>query len=123
MGRTSKMKVSATKSALSLLSQLQEKYGEKLMFHQSGGCCDGSAPMCFPEGEFPLGDNDVKLGEIGGVPFYMNDDQYEKWKHTDLTIDAVKGIGGMFSLDNGTGRRFLTKSEICLVVDNDNPNH
>ena len=61
----------------------------------------------------------MKLGEIGGVPFYMNADQYEKWKHTDLTIDAVKGIGGMFSLDNGTGRRFLTKSEICLVVDND----
>ena len=73
----------------------------------------------FQEGEFPLGENDVKLGEIGGVPFYMNGDQYEKWKHTDLTIDAVKGIGGMFSLDNGTGRRFLTKSEICLVVDND----
>ena len=93
------------------------------MFQKSGGCCDGSAPMCFKEGEFPLGDNDVKLGEIGGVPFYMNGDQYEKWKHTDLTIDAVKGIGGMFSLDNGTGRRFLTKSEICLVVDNENPNH
>ena len=107
MGRTLKMKVSATNSALSLLSELQEKYGEKLMFHQSGGCCDGSAPMCF------------KLGEIGGGPFYMNGDQYEKWKHNDLTIDAVKGIGGMFSLDNGTGRRFLTKSEICLVVDND----
>ena len=93
------MKVSATHSALSLLSELKEKYGEKLMFHQSGGCCDGSAPMCFQEGEFPLGDNDIKLGEIGGVPFYMNGDQYEKWKHTDLTIDAVKGIGGMFSLD------------------------
>ena len=123
MGQRLKMKVSATHSALNLLSELQERYGEKLMFHQSGGCCDGSAPMCYPEGEFPLGDNDVKLGEIGGVPFYMNADQYEKWKHTDLTIDAVKGIGGMFSLDNGTGRRFLTKSEICLVVDNDNPNH
>ena len=112
------MKVSATHAALSLLSKLQKKYGEKLIFHQSGGCCDGSAPMCFKEGEFPLGDNDVKLGEIGGVPFYMNGDQYEKWKHTDLTIDAVNGIGGMFSLDNGTGQRFLTKSEICLVVDN-----
>ena len=117
------MKVSATHSALNLLSELQERYGEKLMFHQSGGCCDGSAPMCFQECEFPLGDNDIKLGEIGGVPFYMNADQYEKWKHTDLTIDAVKGIGGMFSLDNGPGRRFLTKSEICLIVDNDNPNH
>ena len=61
MGRTLKMKVSATHSALNLLSELQEKYGEKLMFHQSGGCCDGSAPMCFQEGEFPLGDNDIKL--------------------------------------------------------------
>ena len=77
MGQRLKMKVSATHSALNLLSELQERYGEKLMFHQSGGCCDGSAPMCFQEGEFPLGDNDIKLGEIGGVPFYMNADQYE----------------------------------------------
>ena len=83
------------------------------------GKCDGSAPMCYPKNEYMVGSSDVKLGEIGGLPFYMNDDQYEKWKHTDLTIDAVKGIGGMFSLDNGTGKRFLTKSEICLVVDND----
>ena len=90
------------------------------MFHQSGGCCDGSAPMCFKEGEFPLGENDIKLGEIGGVPFYMNGDQYENGNIPILTIDAVAGIGGMFSLDNGTGQRFLTKSEICLVVDNDN---
>ena len=119
MGRTLKMKVSATQSALNLLSKLQEKYGEKLMFHQSGGCCDGSAPMCFPAKEYMVGNSDVKLGEVDGTPFYMNEDQYEKWKHTDLTIDAVKGIGGMFSLDNGTGQRFLTKSEICVVVDND----
>ena len=117
------MKVSATPTALELIEDLKKTHGKDLLFHQSGGCCDGSAPMCFQEGEFPLGDNDIKLGEIGGVPFYMNADQYEKWKHTDLTIDAVKGIGGMFSLDNGTGRRFLTKSEICLVVDNENPNH
>ena len=123
MGRNNKMKVSFTLSAKKLLSEIKEVHGDDLLFHQSGGCCDGSAPMCFQEGEFPLGDNDIKLGEIGGVQFYMNGDQYEKWKHTDLTIDAVKGIGGMFSLDNGTGRRFLTKSEICLVVDNDNPNH
>ena len=112
------MKVSATHSALSLLSKLQKKYGEKLMFHQSGGCCDGSAPMCFPAKEYMVGNSDVKLGDIDGTPFYINEEQYEKWKHTDLTIDAVKGIGGMFSLDNGTGKRFLTKSEICVVVDN-----
>ena len=119
MGRISKMKVTATRSALNLLSQLQAKYGDKLMFHQSGGCCDGSAPMCFPAKEYLVGSSDIKLGDIDGTPFYMNEDQYEKWKHTDLTIDAVKGIGGMFSLDNGTGQRFLTKSEICVVVDND----
>ena len=112
-------RVSATNATVSLINDLKEIHGP-LLFHQSGGCCDGSAPMCFKEGEFPLGENDIKLGEIGGVPFYMNGDQYEKWKHTDLTIDAVAGIGGMFSLDNGTGQRFLTKSEICLVVDNDN---
>ena len=115
MGRTLKMKVSATHSALSLLSELKEKYGEKLMFHQSGGCCDGSAPMCYLQSEYIVGDNDVKLGEIGGIPFYMNEDQFEKWKQTDLIIDAVNGIGGMFSLDNGTGQRFLTKSEVCII--------
>ena len=85
MGQRKQMKVSATHSALNLLSELKQKYGEKLMFHQSGGCCDGSAPMCYPRNEYMVGNSDVKLGEIGGVPFYMNDDQYEKWKHTDLT--------------------------------------
>ena len=68
------MKVKATDSALKLIEELKAQHGEELLFHQSGGCCDGSAPMCFQEGEFPLGDNDVKLGEIGGVPFYINGD-------------------------------------------------
>ena len=112
------MKVSATLSAKKLLSELKEVHGEDLLFHQSGGCCDGSAPMCFPAKEYMVGNSDVKLGDIDGTPFYINEEQYDKWKHTDLTIDAVKGIGGMFSLDNGTGKRFLTKSEICVVVDN-----
>ena len=115
------MKVKATLSAKKLLSDLKAVHGEDLLFHQSGGCCDGSAPMCFPAKEYMVGSSDVKLGEIDGTPFYINEEQYEKWKHTDLTIDAVKGIGGMFSLDNGTGQRFLTKSEICVVVDNDKP--
>ena len=111
-------RVLSTKKTDDLINELSKIHG-LLVFHQSGGCCDGSAPMCYPRNEYMVGNSDVKLGEIGGVPFYMNDDQYEKWKHTDLTIDAVKGIGGMFSLDNGTGKRFLTKSEICLVVDNE----
>jgi len=106
-------------AAKKLLNEIKEVHGDDLLFHQSGGCCDGSAPMCFPAKEYQVGNSDVKLGEVDGTPFYMNEDQYEKWKHTDLTIDAVKGIGGMFSLDNGTGQRFLTKSEICVVVDND----
>ena len=112
-------KVVATPKALELIETLKQKHGPNLLFHQSGGCCDGSAPMCYLQSEYMIGDNDVKLGEIGGLPFYMNDDQYERWKHTDLIIDAVKGIGGMFSLDNGTGQRFLTKSEICVVVNNE----
>ena len=110
--------VEATDAALRLIEDIKKDYGD-VIFHQSGGCCDGSAPMCFPAKEYQVGNSDVKLGEVDGTPFYMNEDQYEKWKHTDLTIDAVKGIGGMFSLDNGTGQRFLTKSEICVVVDND----
>ena len=109
-----------TKTLKKLLSDLKEVHGNDLLFHQSGGCCDGSAPMCYPAKEYMVGNSDIKLGEIDGTPFYMNEDQHDKWKHTDLTIDAVKGIGGMFSLDNGTGRRFLTKSEICLVEDEKN---
>ena len=108
------MKVSATNSALKLLSELQQRYGEKLMFHQSGGCCDGSAPMCYPANEYLVGDGDVLIGKIGGIPFYISETQHEAWKNTDLIIDCINGMGGMFSLDNGTGKRFLTRSEICL---------
>ena len=109
------MKVTATEEALQLIKEIKENHGPDLLFHQSGGCCDGSSPMCFPKKEFRVGSNDVLLGEIGGVPFYIGGDQFEKWKNTDLIIDAVKGIGGMFSLDNGTGKRFLTRSNICSV--------
>ena len=76
---------------------------------------DGSAPMCFPKAEYMTGPQDVLVGEIGGLPFFMNGEQYKLWKHTNLIIDAIKGGGGMFSLDNGTGQRFLTRSEICNI--------
>lgn len=109
------MIVSATEEALDLINELKARHGEALLFHQSGGCCDGSAPMCYPQAEYQTGAQDVLVGTIGGLPFYMNDDQYERWKHTNLIIDAIKGNGGMFSLDNGTGRRFLTRSEICKI--------
>ena len=109
------MKVKATLSAKKLLSELKEVHGNDLLFHQSGGCCDGSAPMCFPKSEYMTGQQDVLVGEIGGIPFFMNGEQYKLWKHTNLIIDAIDGGGGMFSLDNGTGKRFLTRSEICRV--------
>lgn len=104
-------RVIATTAALALIKVLQHKYGA-LMFHQSGGCCDGSAPMCYPHGEFLLGDNDQLLGLIGDVPFYMNKDQFDYWKHTQLIIDAVPGRGGMFSLEGSEGKRFLTRSRL-----------
>lgn len=104
-------RVDATPAALDLIESLRAKHGP-VMFHQSGGCCDGSSPMCFPLGEFLVGGSDVKLGEIGGAPFYMSASQFEYWKHTKLIIDVVPGRGGMFSLENGEGVRFLTRSRI-----------
>lgn len=104
-------RVSATPSALALIDQLKQQHGA-LLFHQSGGCCDGSAPMCFPANEFLVGDVDVKLGEIGGVPFYMSQSQFSYWEHTHLIIDAIPGSGGMFSLERPTGLRFLTRSRL-----------
>lgn len=104
-------KVLATDAALALIERLRAKHGD-LMFHQSGGCCDGSSPMCYPLGEFLVGEQDVLLGEIGGCPFYMGKAQYEYWKHTQLIIDVVNGRGGMFSLEGPEGVRFLTRSRV-----------
>ena len=106
--------VEATQEALDLIEEIKKDYGE-VLFHQSGGCCDGSAPMCFQKGDFLIADHDVQMGEIGGVPFYIGGLQFEAWKHTRLIIDVVDGQGGMFSLDNGRGKRFITRSEICVV--------
>jgi uncharacterized protein len=107
-------KVSATPKALALLAEIVADHGP-VLFHQSGGCCDGSSPMCYPQGEYTVGDRDVLLGHIGGAPFYISSSQYEAWKHTDLIIDVVSGRGGMFSLDNGREVRFLTRSKVCVV--------
>jgi uncharacterized protein (DUF779 family) len=102
-------RVGATPEALAFIAELTAEYGP-VLFHQSGGCCDGSSPMCYPQGDFMLGDRDVKLGEIGGAPVYIGGDQFELWRGTQLIIDVVPGRGGMFSLDNGRERRFLTRS-------------
>ena len=115
-------RVLATDSALALIGEIRLDHPD-ILFHQSGGCCDGSSPMCYPANEFMVGDNDVKLGEIGGVPVYISASQFEAWKHTQLIIDVVPGRGGMFSLDNGREKRFLTRSrlfgggEACAVPD------
>lgn len=104
-------RVSASPEALELIASLKAQHVD-VIFHQSGGCCDGSAPMLFPRSDFPLGGADVKLGEIGGVPFYMSKSQFAYWEHTHLTIDVVKGNGGMFSLERPSGLRFLTRSRL-----------
>ncbi len=104
-------KVIATPTAGALIERLRQRHGA-LLFHQSGGCCDGSSPMCYPQDDFIVGDRDVCLGQIAGAPFYMSPAQYAYWKHTQLIIDVVEGRGGMFSLENGEGVRFLTRSRL-----------
>jgi uncharacterized protein (DUF779 family) len=104
-------RVTATPAALALIERLRALHGE-LLFHQSGGCCDGSAPMCYPRGEFRTGAQDVLLGEIGGCPFYMGAAQFEYWQHTQLIIDVVPGRGAGFSLEAPEGVRFLSRGRV-----------
>ena len=108
-------RVAVTQEAAELLGRLLARHGP-LMFHQSGGCCDGSSPMCYPAGEFKTGQSDVHLGDVavGGeaVPVWMSAAQYEYWRHTHLTIDVVKGRGSGFSLEAPEGVRFLVRSRL-----------
>ncbi len=103
-------KVEATDTAKSLIHDLKKEHGN-LIFHQSGGCCDGSSPMCLKEGTMIIGAADIQLGEVEGVPFYMHKKQFEYWKHTQITLDVVDGIGGMFSIEGPRGVRFHIRSE------------
>ena len=103
--------VLATELAVELIRKLRAQYGE-LMFHQSGGCCDGSSPMCYPQGEFRVGGQDILLGTIEGCPVYIGARQFEVWRRTQLVIDVVAGCGGGFSLEAPRGVRFLTRSEV-----------
>ncbi|HZD75455.1 MAG TPA: DUF779 domain-containing protein [Acidobacteriaceae bacterium] len=103
--------VVCTAAATALMETLVQKHGA-LMFHQSGGCCDGSSPMCYPRGEFLVGDSDVLLATLGETPFYMSRSQFEYWKHTQIILDVVPGRGGMFSLEGPEGVRFLTRSRV-----------
>jgi len=107
----STQRVNVTDAAERIIAELRERHGP-LLFHQSGGCCDGSAPMCYLEGEFRVGERDVYLGSIAGCPFYISGAQFEYWQHTQLTIDVVPGRGSGFSLESPEGVRFLTRSRL-----------
>ncbi len=100
-----------TPEARAVLTLLVAEHGP-LLFHQSGGCCDGSSPMCYPAREFRVGSRDVFLGDVAGVPVYIGGQQYEAWQHTQLLIDVVPGRGGGFSLEAPLGVRFLTRSRV-----------
>ena len=109
-------RVAVTEEAAALLRELAGQHGP-LMFHQSGGCCDGSAPMCYPVGMFMTGPSDVKLGplDIDGIEpieFFMSESQFEYWKYTHLTVDVVPGRGAGFSVESPTGKRFLIRSRM-----------
>ncbi len=104
-------RVTATSEALDLVQRLVAKHGE-LIFHQSGGCCDGSAPMCFLRSEFKIGSRDVRLGVVGDCPVYIGGAQFERWSHTQLILDVVPGRGSGFSLEAPGGVRFLSRSRV-----------
>lgn len=104
-------RVDITPAAAKLVEELRAQHGE-LLFHQSGGCCDGSSPMCFARGDFRIGQRDVLLGVVAGVPFFMGSDQFEFWKHTALTLDVVPGRGSGFSLEAPGGVRFMIRSRV-----------
>ncbi len=112
-------RIKVTVAALDLIERLKKMHGP-LMFHQSGGCCDGSAPMCFQEGEFRVGSNDICLGIIAGCKFYMSADQFEYWKHTQLTLDTTPGRGSSFSLEIPLGIRFCIQSKLFTETELEN---
>lgn len=111
LGLARVQRVGVTAVAVTLIEELRAAHGP-LMFHQSGGCCDGSAPMCYPQGEFRVGDRDVWLGSVAGCPYYISGPQFEVWQHTHLTLDVVPGRGGGFSLESPRGLRFLIRSRL-----------
>jgi uncharacterized protein (DUF779 family) len=111
-------RVAITEAARKVVEGLQAQHGP-LLFHQSGGCCDGSSPMCYPRGEFRIGQRDVRLGVIADTPFYISAAQYEYWSHTHLTVDVVPGRGSGFSLEAPLGVRFLTRSRLFSDEDHE----
>lgn len=111
-----------TDAAKEVIDTLRKRFGSELMFHQSGGCCDGSSPMCFEKGEFKVGSQDTWLGEIYGCDFFMSADQFEYWKHTQLTLDVTQGRGSSFSLEIPMGVRFMIRSKLFTSEELENLN-
>ena len=112
-------RIHATPEALTLINELKQQF-VNLLFHQSGGCCDGSSPMCFSVTDFKVGYSDVGLGYIEDIAFWMSKDQFEYWQHTKLTLDVVKGRGSSFSLEIPTGKRFIIRSELFTAEEHKN---
>ncbi|EIM78457.1 hypothetical protein A3SI_02813 [Nitritalea halalkaliphila LW7] len=108
-------RVLITEAAMEVIDTLRKRYPDGLMFHQSGGCCDGSSPMCFEKGDFKIGSSDVWLEEIYGCDFFMSADQFEYWKHTQLTLDVTPGRGSSFSVEIPLGVRFLIRSRVFTM--------
>jgi uncharacterized protein (DUF779 family) len=104
-------RVSATPAALELIATLTRLHGP-VMFFQSGGCCENSVPLCYPEGEFKTGPSDVYIGSVGGAPYYMGNREFEFWQNTHLIVDVVKGRGGTFALDGPDGTTFICRSRL-----------
>ena len=113
-------RVESTQKANELIDKLRQKHGTELLFHQSGGCCDGSAPMCFEVGDFMIGSRDVKVGEIHGCEFFMSPEQFEYMKNTHITIDVVEGRGSSFSIEIPLGVRFIAISRLFTKEEYEN---
>jgi len=111
-----------TDAAKEVIDTLRKRFGSELMFHQSGGCCDGSSPMCFEKGEFKVGSQDTWLGEVYRCDFFMSADQFEYWKHTQLTLDVTPGRGSSFSLEIPMGIRFMIRSKLFTSEELENLN-
>jgi uncharacterized protein len=105
-------RVLISEEAKETIDILRARFGSELMFHQSGGCCDGSSPMCFEKGDFKVGSQDIWMGEVYGCDFFMSADQFEYWKHTQLTLDITSGRGSSFSIEIPMGIRFIIRSKL-----------
>jgi hypothetical protein len=113
-------RVLITDTSKEVIDTLRKRFDSELMFHQSGGCCDGSSPMCFEKGDFKVGAQDIWLGEVYGCDFFMSADQFEYWKHTQLTLDVTPGRGSSFSIEIPMGIRFMIRSKLFTTEELEN---